>query len=288
MSRADDLIRFYALLDRLEHSIGGRTSIAEMLPSRFWPSRGVYFFFEPGERRSNTGHGLRLVRIGTHALVAGSRSTLHQRLKQHAGAASGAGGNHRGSIFRLLIGEALIARGDHSACPSWGVGTDPSKAAASLAVPRNTLIAAERSLEAAVSAHLATMQCLWLPIDDEPGPASLRGYIERNCIALMSGFHGPPTDPASPRWLGMHSSRAKVRQSGLWNQRHVNDEYDPACLVIFETALERAFSNPPPLSRHAQGGSAQHNPPPSNPDSQSGCSLHTNDQNPATSAGTDL
>jgi hypothetical protein len=32
------------------------------------------------------------------------------------------------------------------------------------------------------------MQLLWLEIDDEPSPASLRGFIERNAIALLSTY----------------------------------------------------------------------------------------------------
>ena len=36
-----------------------------------WPARGVYFFREAGESRSDTGEGLRVVRVGTHALKAG-------------------------------------------------------------------------------------------------------------------------------------------------------------------------------------------------------------------------
>ena len=92
-----------------------------------WPRRGVYFFFEPGESRSLSGTGSRIVRLGTHALANGSRSTLWQRLSQHRGNAKGDGGNHRGSIFRLLVGVALpvgaTARcrllGESVAIPGW-------------------------------------------------------------------------------------------------------------------------------------------------------------------------
>jgi hypothetical protein len=35
------------------------------------------------------------------------------------------------------------------------------------------------------------MRFLWIDIDDEPGPASIRGFIERNSIALLSN-HGRP------------------------------------------------------------------------------------------------
>ena len=120
MNRTDDLIRLYRILDKLEASSGGKRFLAQLAPSGSWPRRGIYFFFEPGEVRTGSGHGPRLVRFGTDALGASARSTLHQRLRQYAGKSSGSGGNRRGSIFRLLVGEALIARGECPPCPSWG------------------------------------------------------------------------------------------------------------------------------------------------------------------------
>lgn len=236
MNRLEDTKRLYSLLDRLETAIGGRRSLDRIGPARDWARRGVYFFFEPDERRSASGDGPRVVRIGTHALGTGARSTLHQRLRQHGGASSG-GGNHRGSIFRLLVGEALLARGACPACPSWGVKGDVGKAAALLGSSRSELSAMESPIERAVSAHLRAMPFLWLPVDDEPGPESTRGVIERNTIALLSSFDRSPLDPPSDNWLGHLSGREKVRRSGLWNQRHVDENYDPAFLDVFEAGI---------------------------------------------------
>ena len=239
MTKTADLIRLYRIFDALEAASGGKRCLTQLAPSASWPRRGVYFFFEPGEVRTGSGHGSRLVRVGTHALGIGARSTLHQRLRQHAGKSSGSGGNHRGSIFRLLVGEALIARGDCPACPSWGVRGDIGKAAAVLGVERAALAAAEAAVEAAVSAYLGQMPFLWLSIEDEPGPESLRGIIERNVIALASQFHEPVFDPPSLSWLGLASSREKVRRSGLWNQRHVDENYMPGFPDVLEAAVER-------------------------------------------------
>jgi hypothetical protein len=191
MSRANDLIRLYRIFVMLEASSGGKRFLAQLEPAGSWPQRGVYIFFEPGEVRTGSGPGPRLVRVGTHALSAGTRSTLHQRLRQHAGKASCSGGNHRGSIFRLLVGEALIARGDCPPCPSWGVKGDIGKAAAGLCIEREALTVVEEPVEAAVSAYLGQLPFLSLPIEDEPGPDSLRGFIERNVIALASDLHEP-------------------------------------------------------------------------------------------------
>ncbi len=89
MSRLADLVRFYALLDRLEQRVGGTRALANLGSFRDWPNRGVYLFFEISEVRSDSGEGRRVVRVGTHALGEGSRSTLRQRLGQHRGRTSG-------------------------------------------------------------------------------------------------------------------------------------------------------------------------------------------------------
>lgn len=142
-----------------------------------WPRRGVYFFFEPGEERSDSGAGAaRVVRVGTHALKAESQSSLWGRLSQHRGSATG--GYHRGSVFRSLVGLALQSRDPSLAIATWAKGSSaPAE-----------IIEAERSLEAMVSATMAQMQVLCLPVDDEPGPNSWRGFVERNSIALLSAY----------------------------------------------------------------------------------------------------
>jgi hypothetical protein len=135
-----------------------------------WPTRGVYFFFEPGEVRSVDPARPRIVRVGTHALTAGSNTTLWQRLAQHRGTKQSVGGNHRGSIFRLLVGAALAIRHPALACPTWALGSSAERS-----IREN-----ERHLEAAVSEYTGRMTVLWLPLEDDPGPNSLRGYIEKN------------------------------------------------------------------------------------------------------------
>jgi hypothetical protein len=237
MSRLADLSRLYDLVGLLEQRLGGMRTLATFDRFRDWPHRGVYLFFEPSEAREGRGKGLRVVRIGTHALTAGSRSTLRQRLGQHRGHAS-RGGNHRGSIFRLLIGQALMARGDVPHCSSWGVKGDASKASAALGIDRERMATAEAPVEQAVSRYIAVMPFLWLDINDEPGPNSLRGSIEKNAIALLNNHGRKPLDRPSPGWLGHSSNRPLVGGSGLWNQRHVEETYDPMFLDAFEKIIE--------------------------------------------------
>jgi hypothetical protein len=228
--RLDDLTRFYAILGCLERAVGGRRTLAACSGRMDWPRRGVYFFMEHGETRTDTGEGLRVVRVGTHALTSTSKTTLWNRLSQHRGHQRSGGGNHRGSIFRLLIGSTVVAVvGD--GCPTWGV-----KNSASLAIRKS-----EERTEAAVSRIIRAMPFLWLAVDDPPGSSSLRGVIERNSIALLSNLEKPPLDPLSPNWRGRacDRGRGRVRDSGLWNQNHVDEDYDPAFLEPLEDLVER-------------------------------------------------
>ena len=217
MDRLDDLSRFYAILATLEHRLGGKRLLAACDGRMHWPQRGVYFFFEPGEIRTHSGKGPRVVRVGTHALTSSSRTTLWNRLSQHQGTLKGGGGNHRGSIFRLHVGTALIKR---DVWPQVIVGTWGKESSAGTAVRQ-----AEQPLEQAVSQHIRQMPFLWLVVEDAPSSDSLRGVIERNAIALLSNYNtmDKPLDPPSTNWLGHWADREAVKRSGLWNVNHVTE-----------------------------------------------------------------
>lgn len=226
-ARKQDLNKFYELLTALEQKIGGARLLSQCTGRMTWPERGVYFFREPGEERQD-GKGPRIVRVGTHALKPASRTCLWTRLSQHKGQALSGGGNHRGSIFRLLMGTSLIGMNEIN-CPTWGRGSH---------APREVR-AIERDMERAVSTVIGTMPFLWLAIGDDPGPLSLRGYIERNAIALLSSFARPPLDPPSGRWLGHRCNRERVRASGLWNSNHVDERHDPAFLLMLDGLIDQ-------------------------------------------------
>ncbi len=231
-SQVSDLDRFYALLGRLRETQGGYRTLAGSTGHDGWPARGVYFFFEPGEFRAG-GESLRVVRVGTHAVAKGTNTTLWSRLRTHRGTRK-LTGNHRGSVFRKLVGYALIntKRFPPEATVHWGIGNS---------APRETRLK-ERVVEWDVSVYLGAMPFLVLAADDEPGPASLRGYIERNSIGLLSTA-GLEADPPSPGWLGHACPAPVVRASGLWNVNHVDEAYDPAFLDRLE-ALVNANGEP--------------------------------------------
>jgi hypothetical protein len=234
MARVDrhgDLRRLYALLAELEQRVGGARLLEACNGRQGWPQRGVYFFFEDGEQRQDSDDP-RVVRVGTHGLRPGGKATLWGRLSQHRGTGRGGvrGGNHRGSVFRLHVGQALLARGLH---PEAGA-TWARKGSA----PREVRLV-EAPLEAEVSRVISAMRVLWVDVPDEPSRDSARGVIEAGAIALLSNAGRQPLDPPSPGWLGHSAPSEHIRASGLWNVRHVNERHDPGFLEILAEAVER-------------------------------------------------
>ncbi len=171
-----------------------------------------------------------MVRVGTHAVSSGSRTKLWQRLHTHQGHADGRG-NHRGSIFRKRVGEALLSVGQypehlHS---TWGNGSSAPK----------PVCIAEQPLEIEVSRYIGQMPLLWLEVNDEPSKESHRAYLERNSIALLSNFSKPQIDRPSPHWLGFKTTQGTIRDSGLWNTNHVDETYDADFLDMFDDYISK-------------------------------------------------
>ncbi len=222
----DDLQRFYAALSQ---SSGGLRRLATCHGRLEWPPRGVYFFFEDGEVRSDGSP--RVVRVGTHAVSANSQTTLWKRLSQHRGPESGVG-NHRGSIFRLHVGGALLTR-DAGSLPNvanWGSDAKPTAAVDLLA---------EAAIERAVSAYIGRMPFVFVGADDAPSRTSCRAVIERNSIGLLTAARRAGIEGPSEGWLGHSCPHPVVRASGLWNVNHVEARYDPTFLDLLESAVPR-------------------------------------------------
>ncbi len=217
MSRTRDINCFYEILGNLETKLSSNRMLSECDGKMDWFDQGVYFFFEKGETRDNIN--LRVVRVGTHAVSQGSRTTLWSRLKAHKGIRN-LSGNHRGSVFRKLIGYSLIER-DKLNFPHWGEGINADK----------EIRLSEIDLERRVSTYIGNMPFLWLKAEDEASKDSIRSYIEVNSIALLSNYEKDPIDIKSSTWLGNHSGYEKIINSGLWNSDHVDKKtYHPSFL----------------------------------------------------------
>lgn len=226
MSRDADLDRLYDVFDRLADRVDGYRRLANCDGRMDWPDRGIYFFFAPDECRTDGRR--RLTRVGTHAVAEGSKSTLWNRLRAHRGNRRGTfadGGNHRGSVFRLRVGEALCRRDDHGfAYPEWGEGSSADR----------EVRLSELGLERRVSRYIGELPFLYVAVDDEPGPESDRARIERAVVALASNARKSDIDPRSGGWLGRFSPSDAIRNSGLWNVDHVEEVYDQTALTCLE------------------------------------------------------
>jgi hypothetical protein len=239
MNRLADVKSFYRILATLEAKLGGKRMLSESTGRMNWPDRGVYFFFEPGETRSDSGEGPRVVRVGTHATTAGAKSRLWGRLSQHRGSSRTGGGNHRGSIMRLLVGVALKTRSAIDHMDSRGDGQNSAVTSMKLGVTSSELRQREHVLESAVSQYICAMPFLCLNVDDAPDPKTDRSLIERNSIGLLSNYVQAPVDRPSDNWLGTHCDRERVQRSGLWNNNHVDEGYDPEFLAVLERYVAR-------------------------------------------------
>lgn len=233
--REDSIKRLYVLLRNLKERIGEYNYLSTSTGNMNWPKRGVYFFFEQGEYRSKKDE-LRVVRVGTHAINQNSKSTLWGRLREHRGTFSGryiGGGNHRGSVFRLHIGAAILRKNSwENDYPAWGHGqTAPTH-----------IKLKEYTIEKMVSEKIGQMPFLWLKVDDAPGRNSIRSYLERNAIALLSNFmlESPSIiDPPSRLWLGNWAKNDYISGSGLWNVDFVTVRYvDESFIDILELKID--------------------------------------------------
>lgn len=214
----NDLKRFYSNIKRLSGVAGQGIKLADAASYKI-PLRGIYLFQDESEY-SRINDEARIVRIGTHAVSSGSKSTLWQRLRTHRGTNS-LSGNHRSSIFRLHVGAAIL-RMNEELVESWGKGDHADR----------QILSNEQHIETEVSKYIRELKIFYLPVQDEPSANSDRAYLERNIIGLLSSAR----DICKPSrtWLGLLSPRAEIQNSGLWNLDHLNHPYSPEFLDVFE------------------------------------------------------
>ena len=218
--REKDIECFYRLLVRLEKRVGGKRTLDEFSTGIGPPMKGVYFFFEPNEYRSNDSAELRVVRVGTHT---GQTSTAWTRLFEHKI-------DYGRSVFRDHVRAALRNRTKQRSAVSY-------------------------HLEQFVSRYIGKMPFLWVKIDE----AKSRKFIERNAVALLSNWcKRGLIDPPSKCWLGQHRydpsrtdlssqkllNNRKVASSGLWNVQYVGNRY---CTNFLEE-LNRFIDDTPKIA----------------------------------------
>jgi hypothetical protein len=162
---------------------------------------GIYVLFEFGEVAHQ---GKRIVRVGTHT----GENQLRSRLNQHF-----IYENKDRSIFRKNIGRALLHRDNDSFLSSWNL--DLTTSAAKQRYLRTIDIKKQREVEKRVSAHIQdNMSFVTFACSDKIE----RLRIESRLISTIS--HCRACFP-SDTWLGLHSPKMNIRESGLWQEKEL-------------------------------------------------------------------
>ena len=165
---------------------------------------GVYVLFEQGE----TGHGgERIVRRGSHT----GHAQLAGRLREHF-----VKENKDRSIFRKNIGRALLNRRADPFLSEWEVDltSRESRERHAHQIDRQRLQTIETEVTNYIRSHFSFVL---IPISDKDE----RLYFEKRIISTVSGC---PSCSPSHGWLGLSSPVEKIRDSGLWQVNHLNQE----------------------------------------------------------------
>ena len=216
MPRLEDLKRFYKLMKKLEKNTGGKRQLEDCNPLNDRTDGGVYFFFEEGEIRIESGSGDRIVRIGK----------CQSYRKRISGDHKGRSEPLTGSVFRKWIANALFKKNRKERFAKW-----PDITMMNLKEMRAVLNREQRrELEQIIRRYMLPMRLLFLPISLN----NSRVFIEKNAIGLLSEYEKQSIDSPSKRWLGRRSRTGKISNSGLWNSNFVTRGYEPWFLDTLE------------------------------------------------------
>jgi hypothetical protein len=160
------------------------------------PKNGIYVLFEQGEIAHGTN---RIVRVGTHTGDKQLRSRLQQHFIKE---------NKDRSIFRKNIGRAILSKDKDTYLESWELDltTRQAKAKYSKVVDVQQQKKIERKVTEQIQRNFSFSV---FQVDDK----SRRLDLESKIISTVSLCD---ECTPSPNWLGLHSPKSKIRESGLW------------------------------------------------------------------------
>lgn len=165
-------------------------------------ANGLYFFYQNGETSEHAPDG-RIIRVGNHPRA---QNRLRARLENHYG------GSKNSSVFRKLLGGALLRRADADhPCLRPGLGKGHWEKQDAQPCPECL------PMEGEVTRLLRGefwFRCV------EIGDLSLRNRLERELIATLSLCQ---VCTPSEQWLGRYAYNENVRKSGLRNSNYVFD-----------------------------------------------------------------
>ena len=160
------------------------------------PKNGIYVLFEAGEKAHG---GDRIVRVGTHT----GENQLRSRLKQHYVIE-----NKDRSIFRKNIGRAILNREDDPFLRQWNWDLTTRVAKDRY----GHLMDWDKQKETEKKASEYIQEKLSFVVFEVKNKRE-RLTLESKIISTLSWCNEcRPSDS----WLGLHSPKRKIRQSGLW------------------------------------------------------------------------
>jgi len=160
------------------------------------PLNGIYILFQKGEKAHGTD---RIVRIGTHT----GKNQLRSRLWQHF-----VNENKDRSIFRKNIGRALLNKTKDPFLKQWEI--DQTTRENKDKFLKSVDMKKQKEVEKEVTKYLHdNFTFVVFQVDDK----NKRLELESKIISTVSSCG---ECKASNEWLGNHSPKEKIRESGLW------------------------------------------------------------------------
>ena len=180
------------------------------------PLNGIYLLFERTEvaHRAN-----RIVRVGTHT----GTNQLRSRLRQHFLVE-----NKDRSIFRKNIGRALLNRDHDPFLPTWELDRTSRMARERRVIDTDRQTAIEVRVSKYIREHFSFVV---IGVDEK----KQRLQLESKMISTLSLCK---ECRPSAEWLGLFSTKNKIRESGLWL---VNELYKEPLTDQNLKALSSAF-----------------------------------------------
>jgi len=160
------------------------------------PLNGIYVLYEEGE----LGHGVdRIVRIGTHTGINQLRSRLEQHFLRE---------NKDRSIFRKNIGRALLSKEGDPFLSQWEL--DLTTHEAKERYHGQVDYQKQKEVEKLVTDYIrSSFSFAVFRVDDK---VSRLGWESKIISTVSLCKECQP----SGNWLGLHSPKEKIRESGLW------------------------------------------------------------------------
>lgn len=177
------------------------------------PENGIYIIFEKGELFGNFD---RIVRVGTHTGDNQLRSRLNQHFVKE---------NKNRSIFRKNIGRCLLNKDQNPYLPLWELDiTSKAEKEKNLKLLDLNF---EKKIEKRISDYIQNNFLFCVFRVDSKGE---RLFWESKIVSTLAKSNELKS---SKNWLGNHSTKEKIKASGLWQ---VNELYNE---TLTATELER-------------------------------------------------